>query len=112
VSADNWTTCPRCAEQARLRFQAEDDRVAALYGKVPAAEYEAERTKLAATDFAPDETFREDYEWYIDDGYVRGVYSGSCSACGLKASARVDQRFWAPEAAASTRRNSREPAVE
>jgi hypothetical protein len=95
VSADNWTTCPRCEENARRRYEEEDERVAAMYGVVSPAQYAAARDRLVATDLALGETFREDYEVYgASDGEVHVDYRGKCTVCGLTVSVGETRRFY------------------
>ena len=88
MSADNWTTCPRCAKRREAKLQAMRDEVAAKYGQIPVDEFdelrrqlfEAENTKLA-------ETLREDYEFFgAEDGTVTAEYGCSCRECGLETS--------------------------
>jgi hypothetical protein len=99
MSADNWTTCPRCFADARDAFEVERERVASLYGQVPVEEFDAARAALVepkADDFV---TFREDYEWYgASTGEVSGSYRGGCSKCGLNTEVETTRRFW-PDAA-------------
>ncbi|AMS02632.1 hypothetical protein BJD55_gp134 [Gordonia phage Yvonnetastic] len=96
MSADNWTTCENCfeeAEQAHQRFlQNEDKRLRELYGKVAPEEYlravaDSKQTELESqavvADAAVDNTFREDYEFYgASEGYVHISYCGRCTVCG------------------------------
>jgi hypothetical protein len=60
MSADNWTTCKRCADAQLVGASA-----------IPPA-----RETLPTT-------FREDYEIYgADKGVVKVSYSGHCQNCG------------------------------
>lgn len=78
MSADNWTTCPKC----RLRNQAAMEQlrrqVNAAYGVLSVAEFDALRDRYVAG-IPLEETFREDYGFYIDEHGVLDVsYRGSC----------------------------------
>lgn len=99
MSADNWTTCPRCNDQALVRFTAEFERVNALYGNVPIEEFEEARKALEYAAFAPKETFREDYEFYgAEHGEVVTSYSGCCIECGLTVDFEESKRFYSAQA--------------
>lgn len=85
MSADNWTTCPRCtinrdAEVAKAKAKAD-----AKYGKVPAQEFmellvQAESAKN--TDLP--RTMREDYDIGIEGGEFEINFRASCSTCGFR----------------------------
>lgn len=86
MSADRWTTCPRCAKRREAKLRAMREAIDAEYGHISIAEFdelrrqltEAENTKLP-------ETLREDYEFYgAADGVVTANYSNSCRECGLE----------------------------
>lgn len=85
MSADNWTTCPRCSinkDTAAAKAQAKAD---AKYGKVPAQEFmellaQAEALKEAEMT----QTMREDYDIGIGDGEFEVNFRASCSTCGLR----------------------------
>ena len=85
MSADNWTTCPRCVRQyqAHLAQLVRDLDVA--YGKVTPVEYERQRQALADAQAEEiDHTFREDYSIGINDDDTFSVdYGGCCTACKL-----------------------------
>jgi hypothetical protein len=85
MSADNWTTCPRCTKAHEAAIDKREKAVADSYGKVPVEEFDRARQEvdsLKATRL--DVTFREDYEIYgAEDGEVTVAYSGRCSQCGL-----------------------------
>jgi hypothetical protein len=100
--------CPNCRKLAEDAAAALMVEAAALYGKVPAADYEAamERARDAAKDM-PSETFREDYEIYgAQDGTVKVTYGGRCEVCKVGIDFRVERQFWpspAPEDADASR---------
>lgn len=95
MSADNWTTCPRCWDNAQEQNRAEAERVQALYGTVPVEEFDAAREALDPAQEADFSTFREDYEFYnASEGTVKGSYKGRCTVCGLSTEIKVEKRFW------------------
>ena len=82
MSADNWTTCPRCKEKAE---QAQADllsRVETDYGKVAANEY-VELIEQTKQPVEPGRTLREDWEIGIWKGKFFVSYSASCEECGF-----------------------------
>lgn len=85
MSADNWTECPRCADEWEKRRANRDAELLAAYGHVPADEY---RKRADATDKAnsaqmPDE-LREDYEIGVRAGEFSVDYRAHCETCGYK----------------------------
>jgi uncharacterized paraquat-inducible protein A len=86
MSADNWAVCPRCWKEATDEHDQRRQRVAALYGQIPVADFDAARADLAAKTPKRDDfqTFREDYEFYgVEDWEVTATYKGRCQKCGL-----------------------------
>ena len=87
MSADRWEACPRCFDRATEKFEARAIEVGEAYGKIPAEEWKAQYEEAAQG--RPDDedqelqTFREDYEWWIDQGNLFGSWRGSCTKCGL-----------------------------
>ena len=84
MSANNWSTCPRCVAANR---ETQRKRLAAVqkkYGKIPAEKWEA----LAAEARQPmedTESLREDYELGItNEGEFFVIYRASCEYCGFK----------------------------
>lgn len=99
MSADNWTTCPKCTADAWAAYRVEDDALTAQYGKIPPDEWKA---KSDAFPVAPklEETFREDYEFYgADEGVLSIRYRGRCSECGTGCEFTKDVPFY-PEPSA------------
>lgn len=96
MSADAWSTCPRCFHKAEEEHRKEVADVMALYGQVPVEEFDAKRAEL------PDaprpqhfETFREDYEfWGADTGTLEVSYKGRCTKCGLGVELRDSRPFF------------------
>ena len=85
MSADNWTTCPRCKQEAQKHINAREVEVAAMYGHAPIEEFDLARENLQSLKDAPAPiTFREDCEFYgAEEGEVTAAYRGSCKECGL-----------------------------
>lgn len=72
MSADNWVVCPRCFDRAMAKDPNVDD-----------ADYVS---------------FREDYEFYVnDDGEVVADYSGVCGVCHLNGSFTHKHKFYTPD---------------
>lgn len=93
MSADNWTACPRCLDEAKRLVDEASAEVYAQYGKVPPEEFDRLREELPIVNTGA--TFREDYEFYgAEEGTVHARYSGSCTECGLRVSLDVDKKFY------------------
>lgn len=85
MSADNWTTCPACSTKHANALEAEQQRVAALYGKVSVEEFDCARAALSVLEAAePEQTLREDYEIGIHNGAFDVSYRGGCEKCGFE----------------------------
>lgn len=107
MSADNWAVCPRCLYEAKKRKAAAVEAAAALYGKVPAEEFDERRQAADAVDVDPEHfrTFREDYEQGVSDPTGADPdraeyfvsYGGACSVCGLEHEFKHETEFWKPE---------------
>lgn len=80
MGADNWTICPRCAENAAAAYETEQGRVNAAYGKVPLKEY---HDMLSIKIPVIRATFREDYCIGLNNGVFEVSYSGRCLECDL-----------------------------
>ena len=88
VSADSWRVCPKCGKsgdgpRAKAEKAARDS-----YGKDTAEEYARLLDLARAMPYdEPEETMREDYEFYYEDGapFILNVrYGCSCKACGFE----------------------------
>lgn len=88
MSADNWTTCPRCTKRREAEIEKAEIDVAASYGKVALDDWEEmRRRKSDLIARKPDHTLREDYEFHgADEGEVVAEYSASCDTCDLRVS--------------------------
>jgi len=95
MSADNWTVCPRCFDNAQREADEAKVEVMGLYGTIPVEEFDARRKALVEPNAADFATFREDYEFYgASEGEVQASYSGGCGKCGLSAELTASKRFW------------------
>jgi hypothetical protein len=98
MSADNWTTCPRCKAKAEADDKGKIDAAAKAYGKVSAEEYE----KLVADARSPaqfdTDTLREDYEIGVHNGEFSVSYGCSCNVCGFKFSFKHEEKVKVPDA--------------
>lgn len=95
MSADNWTTCPRCLYRARATAETERAAVMDTYGLVPVDEFDAARAALSPVDEDAYTTLREDYEFFgADKGEVQATYSCGCTICGLGTELEASRRFW------------------
>jgi hypothetical protein len=97
MSADNWTTCPKCFDGAVTEATEKRNAVMASYGSVPVEEFDKARTEL--TDPQPQEfvTFREDYELWLADDVLHWSYKGACSVCSLGVTEAGEKRFYEPK---------------
>ena len=96
MSADNWTTCPRCKDKHEANLSAMFAKVGEAYGTVPVAEFDAMRAEYDAARFTPlPANFREDYSFTgADEGEIVADYSGKCTVCGLTARMEHTVRFY------------------
>ena len=83
MSADNWTTCPKCQIEVEAKTWKRVKKANEAYGKVDAAEYL--RLLNHANEPIPEElSLREDYELGMGaDGIFSVGYSCSCRQCGF-----------------------------
>lgn len=86
MSADNWRTCPACAEIWKRRKADAIRDAESRYGTVSAADYRMEfMAAQNLSDEPPEDTLREDWEiGLVDDGTQFTVsYRASCDECGF-----------------------------
>lgn len=89
-------------ERRRLRLEAREREVAAMYGVASVEEFDAARADLELAKREGireehDETFREDYEIYgAQTGTVKVRYKGGCEVCGLSLSFEHEHEFYDP----------------
>lgn len=88
MSADNYTTCPRCERRKAAALNQKAEELAETYGKLPLEQWEKLRDEHEAAKQLPvRQTFREDYEFHgAETGEVTASYAASCSECGLSTS--------------------------
>lgn len=104
MSADRWSTCPRCWDTQHAKLVGVREEVQADYGKAEPEDFikRLHDAQTALNEFHLEETFREDYEFYgaglDEDGDGGGVlsvrYSGHCSVCGLDMKYKHDEPFY------------------
>lgn len=82
MSADNWTTCPRCFATELKRVESVMEKAKSSYGKVKAEEYAALQAE-AVKPMNVQNTLREDYELGLYGGEFQIDYACSCSECGF-----------------------------
>ena len=76
MSANNWTTCPKCKEITEKK----QTEAGEAYGNVSEKEYLAILTKYTETN--EDRTLREDYEIGVtEEGDFYAIYRCSCNVC-------------------------------
>lgn len=79
MSASNWQDCPKC-KQSRTGTVAE---AAKLYGQVSAEDYETAMIKARNAEL-PQQTLREDYEFYVEGFCLNISYGCRCDNCGFQ----------------------------
>lgn len=83
MSADNWTTCPKCKIKHEEQLAADQRRVSSSYGRVPAEKY-VEAVRKLENPKQLEQTLREDYSQGIDEnGEYSCSYGASCQECGF-----------------------------
>lgn len=84
MSADNWTTCPRCKINHENSRQEQRDEISKAYGNVPPAEYSGLVASYDRHADKPTQTLREDYWQGVDEnGEYTCSYGCSCDVCGF-----------------------------
>lgn len=83
MSADNWTTCPRCQRLIDEIIWAKNEAI-----KQAEKSNDLKAYKAAQAIIVPivKHTLREDYEIYLDDSVGHKLvvqYSAGCTVCGL-----------------------------
>lgn len=92
MSADNWTTCPRCFRIALQERRDREKDADEAYGKVSPEKWlrlkEEAKTSIAITD-----NLREDWEIGVENnGVFKVVYECSCETCGFSFSYRHEEK--------------------
>lgn len=97
MSANAYSDCPRCKYRAGQEVAKRTANLNAGYGKLLIDEFHRERAAIAEIR-APEDTFREEWEFYgIGDGVVTVRYSGNCTSCHLSVDFENTHPFWKPE---------------
>ena len=82
MSADNWTTCPRCLAKAEVAKAKQRDNAAKAYGKLKPDEWIALQAE-ASNPVELNSSLREDYELgVLTDGEFYVNYRASCTNAG------------------------------
>ncbi len=87
MSADNWTTCPKCAQIKTRESETALAKAKKMYGKVPADEYlklVKDAETLSPAKQSAEETLREDYEIGVRDGVFIVSFGCSCFVCNFE----------------------------
>jgi hypothetical protein len=84
MSADNYTTCPKCLKRAEVDNNKEANKIADAYGKVPMDKY-LDLVKNSSKPIKLSDTLREDYDIGMDGGDLHICYRASCRICDFKA---------------------------
>lgn len=94
MSANNWTTCPKCKDRAATKQAQAAMDAAEAYGKVTIAQYEHLKLQIVEAAKFDRETMREDYELGVDqNGRFYVDYSCSCQTCDFEFSYRHEQQL-------------------
>jgi hypothetical protein len=94
VSADNWDFCPRCKLVADEKLAAAREKLNEHYGVIPVEKYLREMADVKRQEKAvPEQTFREDYQIGIYDGYFHVSYCGLCIKCNFEFRFNKEQRI-------------------
>ena len=82
MSADNWTTCPKCKAAHDAAVAKAMQKAQSSYGKASQEKY-AENLRRAQTLelTACEDTLREDYEIGVDGDTFAVSYCASCDRC-------------------------------
>lgn len=81
MSADNWTTCPRCMALDMQREQELEEKARCLYGKIPVEEW---RNLQAKKEFRLGNDLREDFSVGVRGNVFSVTYKAKCRSCGFK----------------------------
>lgn len=86
MSANNWTTCPKCLKKRDGAHRSLQADTKALYGKIPEELYTQRVAEMKATLAEEmEESLREDWELGIgSDGGFFVHYRGQCDKCNFE----------------------------
>lgn len=92
MSADNWTTCPKCEQEKAKNIERKAQEVNDAYGKVSVVEYQhLQKTLDNLINTSLPRTLREDYEIGIDNGVLSINYEAGCRVCKFHYSYRHNE---------------------
>lgn len=90
MSANDWRICPKCVGASKDEIQRQEIACAEALAIGSAKEYKekedslTERRNVLTQITAPGaETYREDYEFYLDGTDLVWEYRGCCDRCGF-----------------------------
>jgi len=83
MSADKWEECPQCLDRATAEHEKLVKQHQEHYGVLSPEEWMEEGRQLDLFNGMIDNTFREDFEWWTEEGKLLGSWRGSCTMCGL-----------------------------
>lgn len=88
MSANNWTTCPKCFKENAAKIKQLRNDVNSKYGKmdrIPFTNLQDKVDKEVAQLTKVDPTFREDYHIVMEgDGTFKVGYYGACIKCNAE----------------------------
>lgn len=95
MSADQWTTCPRCLKRHEALINDLQEQADAAYGKVTLEEWkEVDAKALRARLIGTPEEFRVDHALTVSaDGAVSYRMAGRCTRCDLNVSLEADKQI-------------------
>ena len=80
MSADNWTLCPKCTERISREQKEKEQKIDSQYGVLPPSDF-VRQYKESRNVINQEETLREDYDFYNNDGILLIKYRCGCSEC-------------------------------
>ena len=85
MSANNWTTCPKCKAAHDAAVANAMRKAQSSYGKVSQEKYAANLRHAQMLELtACEDTLREDYEIGIDGDTFEVSYRASCDRCDFR----------------------------
>ena len=94
MSADNWTTCPKCYANKIKEISKKKDELHKLYGKISPDEFIDKKLEFDNfNNYDMDNNFREDYDiGFVNNKYIIH-YKGKCQYCGYKYEYEYDEKI-------------------
>ena len=72
------------------KLAAEKQQLKEAYGKIPVEEYLLLKAAVETTPKNFEETLREDYEFYLSNGFLKISYCCGCKVCGYQFTYKKD----------------------